>query len=510
MLIACVFLVLMLNSFFIYSSGVAFNPEGTTVATRYYFAGPDPYYNIRTITETIRLGYYPYMDTPDPLLNYPMGNAASRPPVFNMIAIMVSTLSQPITGLSDVDSLGLTCQFLPAIYGALLVIPVFFIGKELFNTKVGLTAAFLIPIIPIHLASGHGSAFSLFDHDSFILLLTTVMYFFVIKFIREKDKAKGMIYTGLAAMAMTSIVLSWVGFQMILMIICVFIFVFLYTDVIKHRYDVFLSFKFFVFFSITWAISLPYFLKIGQPLYFTVYAVLFGGAMLIFHYLLKKSKLPWIITLPVSILGFIGILGYLWLAVRDIVPTFYYHDALWRMGDVLFGAGVYGSTKVSGTIAEASTFGLSMTVMSFGPTIFWLGMCGFVLYIYTTHKEKYPPENFLILFIFLMNFAFLSTAGRFINDLIPVMAILSAAMITSILKKCKFHNIMNSYRVHFKWYHLTFTLGLFLTIAGPYVFIGKLAPFESALYLLVQIPCLLSGIKILDHFRVNVNYLSED
>ena len=54
---------------------------------------------------------------------------------------------------------GTQWQFVPALFGALLVFPVYFIGKILFGRKAGLIAALLIAIIPIHISSGHGSAY---------------------------------------------------------------------------------------------------------------------------------------------------------------------------------------------------------------------------------------------------------------------------------------------------------------------------------------------------------------
>ena len=81
-------------------------------------------------------------------------------------------------------------QFVPALFGALIVFPVYFIGKTLFGKKEGVVAALLVAIIPIHIGSGHGSAYGLFDHDSFNLLMFFLAFLFLIKSIRDKDSRR--------------------------------------------------------------------------------------------------------------------------------------------------------------------------------------------------------------------------------------------------------------------------------------------------------------------------------
>jgi len=44
-----------------------------------------------------------------------------------------------------IDTIG---AFFPAVMGALIVFPVYFIGKELINEKAGLIGAFMIAILP--------------------------------------------------------------------------------------------------------------------------------------------------------------------------------------------------------------------------------------------------------------------------------------------------------------------------------------------------------------------------
>jgi len=184
-LVAIFFMVLFLNTYFNVTSEQTYNPEGEEFG-KYYLSGPDPYYNMRLVDQTMygeNPGEYPFYSDNDPLLNYPLGRSGGRKPLMNMMAITMSQFLTPFMG--EIDALGLSMQFIPALFGALLIFPVYFIGKELFNKKIGLLAAFLIVLIPVHLGSGHGSAFALFDHDSFNLFMIITTYLFLIKAIRE-------------------------------------------------------------------------------------------------------------------------------------------------------------------------------------------------------------------------------------------------------------------------------------------------------------------------------------
>jgi len=212
LLIGAFFLVLFLNSYFNYTSGVAINEEGKTLTEKFYLAGPDPYYHARLVEKTIETGRYPYLGGihggTDPLLNYPIGRSGGRPPLFNMMTIGVSSIFSPFAG--QMDALGYAMQFLPAIYGALLVVPVYMIGSRLFNRKAGILGAFFVALIPIHLASGHGSAYSLYDHDSFILLFTTTTIMFLVMSLGEKNEKRSMVFAFMSGVGVAAISMTWV------------------------------------------------------------------------------------------------------------------------------------------------------------------------------------------------------------------------------------------------------------------------------------------------------------
>jgi len=414
-------LVLFMNSYFNFISGTPFNPEGETLGTRFYLSGPDPYYNMRLCTETLDSGYYRFVTEEDTLLNYPVSHYGSaRPPLFNMIAISTTKILENF--MPTLDALGMSMLFLPAIYGALLVFPVYGIGKTLFNKKVGLLAAAFVAIIPTHIGSGHGSALSLFDHDSFVLLLATCVFFFILKSLKEKDRKKSLIYACFAGLFIGGIELTWVASQVVYLIIAVFFVINFFIDILKNKSDIKNTYVIVVTFGVAFLVAFPYAFIKDSVVNYLFFTFLLSVGILALHLVLRKSKLPWIITVP-GLFALSGIaFGGLYFINRVIGRG---AGALYSISSVIFGEGIYGS-QVSLTIGEANTFGLSQTVMSFGPAIYWVGLCGFVFFLFKMYKEKMKSHHLFIVVIFIMYFWLTTTAGRFINDLIPMIVVFAS------------------------------------------------------------------------------------
>jgi len=421
-LVAIFLLVLFFNSYFNITSDVAYNPDGEGFE-KYYLSGPDPYYNMRLVEGTYETGVYPYYSSEDPLLNYPIGARGGRAPLLNMMAIGFGKLMSPF--MDEIDAIGYSMQFIPALFGALLVFPVYFIGKELFNKKSGLIAAMFIALIPIHISSGHGSAYSLFDHDSFNLLLFFLTFLFLIKSIKEKDSKKSMLYALLGGVPLAALTMTWVEAQFLYVIIAIYAVVQMIFDIFTNKIDIkFVRTSSLILLS-GYIISLPVIysrvgFKLDIPLFLFLGVSIFG----LIYYLLDRKKIPWTISLPFLFGSGAIALVFIYL-VKDLSKSFNILSPLTKLSTTLFGQGIYGN-KVSMTIAEANTYQISQTVMSFGPSIYWLAWAGFVFLAYKYYKDKQRKDYLFILVLFIVNIWLAGTAGRFLNDSVPLIAILGA------------------------------------------------------------------------------------
>jgi asparagine N-glycosylation enzyme membrane subunit Stt3 len=432
-LIAIFFLVLFMNSYFNIVSNVAFNPDGTTLSDTYFLSGPDPYYNMRLLENTVQTGRFPYYSgsSPDPLLNYPLGRSGNRGPLLVMSAIGFSQLLTPF--MSESDALGYAMQFIPALFGALLIFPVYFIGKILFGKKAGLLGALLIALIPIHISSGHGSAYALFDHDSFNLLLYFLTFLFLIKSIKETDTVRRILYALLAGLPLAALSMVWVEAQFLYTVIAIYVVVQLLFDLFKNKVEegfvLSSAITLFSGFLISWPFLYSQGTLFNLSFYLALGVTLFGGLCILF----KRVRIPWILSYPlIAIIG-VAAAGFLYF-VYTSPEIFSFFTPLNELSRILYGSGIYGN-KVSNTIAEAGTYNMSRTVMSFGPALYWFAWAGFVFLIYQYVKGKGRRDYLMILTLFVVNIWLTSTAGRFLNDMVPLIAILAGWIIWYVISK---------------------------------------------------------------------------
>jgi len=439
-------LVLFLNSYFNITSGISYNPDGAGL-DKFYLSGPDPYYNMRIVNQTLfgpNAGHYQFYSSNDPLLNYPLTHSGGRPPFLNMMAIGFSRLLMPF--MNEVDAVGYSMQFVPALFGALLVFPVYFIGKILFNKKAGLIAALLIALIPVELSSGHGSSYSLFDHDSLNLLLFFLTYLFLIKSIKDKDSTKSILYAILGGIFLGALNMTWVESQFVYAVIAVYVVVQMLIDIFTNKIETKIFRSSFIVLAVGYLIYLPVGVDIlggfrpNLPLYLCIIIGVFGLAYVFFGI----KKIPWTISLP-SIFTF-GVVGLILLYFMNVISaTFTFLSPLTTLSEILYGSGIYGS-KVSMTIAEASTSGISTTVMSFGPALYWIAWVGLVFLMYYYYKDKQRRDYLFIIVLFIVDMWLLGIAGRFINDLVPPVALLCGFVVWMIIDKVDYKQMIRNIR----------------------------------------------------------------
>jgi dolichyl-diphosphooligosaccharide--protein glycosyltransferase len=443
-LIGIFLLVLFLNSYFNITSETSINPEGKDL-DKFYLSGPDPYYNMRLIDETLygeTAGHYPYYSDIDPLLDYPLGRSGDRPPLLNMFAIGFSRVLTPF--MDEIDAVGVSMQFVPALFGALLVFPVYFIGKTLFGKREGLVAAFLIALIPIHIGSGHGSAYTLFDHDSLNLLLFFLKFLFLIKGIKDKDSIRSVLYALLSGVSLGALSMTWVEAQFLYVIIAAYIIIQMLIDIFRDKIEMRVVRTGLVALFSGYLISYP--VRIAPSGEFSLDIPLFlcfGVAAFGVVYLLSgKKRIPWTISLPVVFC--VGTIALVFLYfVNDLTSSFPFLSPLGRISEILYGSGIYGS-KVAMTIAEAGTFGISRTVTSFGPALYWLGWVGFLFLVYRYYRDKQRRDYLFIIVLFLIDIWLIGTAGRFLNDMVPLIAILGGWIIWMVVDKIDYKQMIKN------------------------------------------------------------------
>jgi len=143
--ILCAFIVLLsfITSLYIRVvpplQSVLNNPSGTIT-----FAADDAVYHMR-IVENLIINF-PHKIWFEAFTLYPHGQSIHFGPLTSyMIAVPALIMGLGSPSIELIRTIG---ALYPAVMGALIVIPVFIIGKEVFNTRVGLLSSFMIAIMP--------------------------------------------------------------------------------------------------------------------------------------------------------------------------------------------------------------------------------------------------------------------------------------------------------------------------------------------------------------------------
>ena len=185
------------------------------------FGGVDTWYHMRLVENLVQ--HFPHRIAFDPFTLFPSGQTVPFAPFFDLLLgffIWVVGLGSPTQ--YTIETVG---AYFPAILGALVTIPVYFIGRELFNRNAGLIAAGLIAILPGQYFFRSLLGFT--DHHIAEVLFSTTAALFLIlaikrageretsfSHIRSKDWGnlkKPLIYALLAGLAVGIYLITWIG-----------------------------------------------------------------------------------------------------------------------------------------------------------------------------------------------------------------------------------------------------------------------------------------------------------
>ncbi len=148
------------------------------------FTGTDAYYHMRVIDNIVR--NFPHFTQLDPYMVFPGGTPIDGTRFFDIVVaavIWIAGLGSPTEHMVDVIG-----AYYPAVLGALTVVPVYFIGKELFGRWAGLIAAAMVAILPGEFLGRSILGFT--DHHVAEALLTACAMLFLLLSIKSAHKSE--------------------------------------------------------------------------------------------------------------------------------------------------------------------------------------------------------------------------------------------------------------------------------------------------------------------------------
>lgn len=231
------------------------------------FIEVDAYYHMRIVDNLVH--NFPRYSPFDPYMVYPGGWTIGPPLLFNYLLagiIWLAGLGSPSQRAIDVIG-----AYFPAVLGALTIIPVYFIGKALFNRWAGVIAAGLIAILP-----GQFLIRSLIGYTDYhvaeVLFTTTAMLFLIlaVKSARQKELtfshvkrrdwtviSKPLLYSFLAGIFLGIYFLTWAGALLFVFIISVYLVIQFIIDHLRRRSTHYLGFVGAISFIVALAMFLP-------------------------------------------------------------------------------------------------------------------------------------------------------------------------------------------------------------------------------------------------------------
>jgi len=231
------------------------------------FTGNDAYYHMRIVDNLVH--NFPHLNLFDPYMIYPGGSRVVGFAFFNyLLASIIWLIGLGSPTQHTVDVVGV---YFPAVLGALTVIPVYFIGKALFNRWAGVIAAGLVAIFPGEFLGRSILGFTDY-HVAETLFTTIAMLFFILAIKAGRDRgitfdclwhrqwatiAKPLIYSLFAGIFVGVYFLTWAGALLFVFIVFVYFLVQFIIDHLRSRSTDYLCFVGVTAFTIALLMFLP-------------------------------------------------------------------------------------------------------------------------------------------------------------------------------------------------------------------------------------------------------------
>jgi len=443
MLVFVFLLALFVRSYFAYDISA---DNGYIVS-----GGSDSYYWRRIIDYNAETGENLFFD---PLLNYPHGGVNPRPPFYSMSVAVPAVFAQ---GMFDSlsDSIGFMLIWSTAFWGALTVIPVYFLGKETFGRRAGLAAAFFFAVMPAHVQR---SVLSNADHDSIVLFFIVLIFYFLLKAVKTQDHKRWVsswrsipsIKTGLrdyiagsrtpimyalmAGVAYSVLMMTWVGFAYVTVLILAYYIIQLLINRFRNQDSSSVTILLIVSLGFGYLIALPYYANyydIFMEVRFLVPVYLSAGAIVFGLMFVLTRDYPWTLSLP----AIVGVLIVAVLGVSMIYPA---------LGEaIMTGQGYFSQSKLYTTIAEARAPLFSELALSFGMVTFFMSLAGLIWAMMRIPKRATSEFIFIVVWLGAAIFMAIS-AGRFMFNAAPAFALAAGWVLVTIVDALDFNSVRKS------------------------------------------------------------------
>ena len=436
-----VLIAFMLRVFFAYgtSAGSGFALSG----------GSDAVYHLHVIEQILN---GKFMVT-DPAINYPFGGTNYSPPLFDF-AVAIFAFPLKLFGFSTQEAASIALVYSTAIIGALTCIPVYKLGKEMFNRKAGYIAAAFFAISAIAIVK---TVFSNGTESAFFVFFFVLMTLFLLRAVRAyklpaDGTQKGIVAmfgnkavfrnTLFASLSLTALILSWIGFIAVIMILS---FIMVAQAVIDRLRGV----SAIGVVKIYAAVIFPALL--AGALYYAVLAgmtmvilgpICLAALMTLISVIISMHRI-WVITIPVSI----GIAAVVFLITAFFMPEL--HSAMTSV------AYPYAEGKFGALLSSNTAVALSSQAVYAGMATMWFSFVVATYLLLKMGKKSDSPSHVFITMWFLavmyaswksMDLAYLAAPMYAIGTGVVIIWMLRFAKIKDYVETFKGTNVKTFWR----------------------------------------------------------------
>lgn len=277
------------------------------------FTSSDAYYHMRLVDSLVT--NFPNFTSVDPFFIFPGATGEISIRFFGwLIAVPAWIIGLGSPTQQTINTVG---AYLPAILGALTVIPVYFIGKELFGRWAGLLSAGLIVIIPGEFIGRSIIGFTDYHIAEALFTTTTMMFLiFAVKAAYRQNITfshimkldwptlkRPLVYSLMAGLFMGIYIFTWAGALLFVFIIFTYFVVQFITDHLKRKSTESLVIVCGTFFLVVLIISLL--VSVSRLYLVTLLIALLVPIALsaVSSYMVKKEMRPAYYLLAISGLG---------------------------------------------------------------------------------------------------------------------------------------------------------------------------------------------------------------
>lgn len=358
----------------------------------------------------------------DAAVNYPIGGSLYIPPLMDFLGAGVATLFQG--GMDTTEAASMALAVLNPIFGALLCIPVYLIGKEMFDKTTGVVAALIIAFMALPIST---SVFSSGNEYALAAFLIAFMAYFAVKMVKAADaedaSKKAIIVNGvIAGIFLMLAALTWNGFRFAVVLLAVAMVLQAIASRIRGKDFTDVTFGYAAIILIGTLVPAAYYVPAGlmDAAYSGPFLIAIVSVVLALAFVALRAK-PWVVTIPALVIVFLVFCAVLAIAAPGMFDDF------------IFG----NSAFVSSIMEELSSSRVSMSNVAayYGWLTMWLPIC---LAIYETYvylrRDKTATRLFMIVWLFVMFFA-VWTSYATAAVVGSVFAVGSAAVIVGAIRK---------------------------------------------------------------------------